>query len=193
MSLFNTVKANVTTRQAAEFYGLKINRYGMCVCPFHSDKNPSIKIDNRFHCFACGEDGDVIDFVSKYFGLSLKDAALKICDDFHISSDKIYNANAKTLKQKKSTGQKFEDTCKHYYNVLSDYLHLLKKWKIEYAPKDEFSEWHPYFCEALREISHVEYLLDTLLYGDVSDRAFLVEDCKREVIDIERRLNELTL
>ena len=107
MSLFNTVKANVTTRQAAEFYGLKINRYGMCVCPFHSDKNPSIKIDNRFHCFACGEDGDVIDFVSKYFGLSLKDAALKICDDFHISIDKIYNATANTLKQKKSTGQKF--------------------------------------------------------------------------------------
>ena len=193
MSLFDTVKSNVTTRQAAEFYGLEINRYGMCVCPFHSDRNPSMKVDKRFHCFACGEDGDVIDFVSKYFGLSLKDAAIKICDDFHISRDEKYKAVSKTLKPKKSGEQLFEETCKYYYKVLSDYLHLLKKWKNEYAPKDEISEWHPYFCEALREISHVEYLLDTLLYGDISDRAFLIEDCKREVIDIERRLNELTL
>ena len=23
----------------------------MCVCPFHDDKNPSMKVDRRFHCF----------------------------------------------------------------------------------------------------------------------------------------------
>lgn len=39
--------------------------------------------------------------------------------------------------------------------VLSNYLHLLKRWKTEYAPKDENSEWHPYFCEALKETDHV--------------------------------------
>ena len=31
---------------------------------FHNDKTPSMKLDKRFHCFGCGADGDVIDFVA---------------------------------------------------------------------------------------------------------------------------------
>ena len=75
---FDYIKDNVSARQTAEFYGLKIGRGGMACCPFHNDKHPSMKVDARFHCFGCGADGDVIDFVSQYFGLSLKDAAIKI-------------------------------------------------------------------------------------------------------------------
>jgi hypothetical protein len=56
--------------------------------------------------------------------------------------------------------------------VLSDYLHLLKEWKIKYAPESELAEWHPLFCEALENITRVEDMLDTLLSGDVVDRAF---------------------
>ena len=37
---------------------------------FYDDKNPSMKVDQRFHCFGCGEDGDVIDFTAKLFDLS---------------------------------------------------------------------------------------------------------------------------
>ena len=48
----------------------------MACCPFHDDKNPSMKVDQRFHCFGCGEDGDVIDFTAKLFDLSL------LLDDF---------------------------------------------------------------------------------------------------------------
>ena len=44
MSLFQTVKDNVTTRQAAERYGVKVNHSGMCRCPFHNDRNPSMKL-----------------------------------------------------------------------------------------------------------------------------------------------------
>jgi hypothetical protein len=40
----------------------KVGRNGMAVCPFHPDKNPSTKLDKRYHCFACQADGDVIDF-----------------------------------------------------------------------------------------------------------------------------------
>ena len=61
MNVFEAVKGNVTTRQAAEMYGIKVNRNGMAVCPFHNDKNPSMKVDKRFHCFACQADGDAVD------------------------------------------------------------------------------------------------------------------------------------
>ena len=80
MSVFDTVRENVTARQVFEYYGIRVNRYGMCSCPFHSDKHPSMKVDTRYYCFGCGEKGDAVDFVSKYFGLGLKDAAIKICD-----------------------------------------------------------------------------------------------------------------
>lgn len=60
MTIYEKAKSLVTAREAAEHYGLTVNRYGMALCPFHDDHNPSMKLDDRFHCFGCGEDGDVI-------------------------------------------------------------------------------------------------------------------------------------
>ena len=65
MNLFGAVKDSVTTRQAAESNGLQVKHGGMCRCPFHNDKTPSMKVDKRFHCFGCQADGDVIDFTAR--------------------------------------------------------------------------------------------------------------------------------
>ena len=55
MNVFEAVKQSVTTRQAAEHYGIHVNRNGMCVCPFHNDKNPSMKVVVVKHfCNICG-------------------------------------------------------------------------------------------------------------------------------------------
>ena len=45
---FKSVKGLVTAREAAEHYGLTVNRYGMALCPFHDDHKPSMKLDDRF-------------------------------------------------------------------------------------------------------------------------------------------------
>ena len=37
MNLFDLIKEQVTTREAAERYGLKVSHKGMCKCPFHDD------------------------------------------------------------------------------------------------------------------------------------------------------------
>ena len=87
MNVFEAVKQNVTTRQAAELYGISVSRNGMAVCPFHNDKNPSMKLDRRFHCFGCQADGDAADFVSRLFQLPSKEAAMKLADDFGIAYD----------------------------------------------------------------------------------------------------------
>ena len=48
-NVFEAIRENgITARQAAEHCGIKINRHGMAVCPFHKDKNPSMKIDSRW-------------------------------------------------------------------------------------------------------------------------------------------------
>ena len=88
MNVFEAVKQSVTARQAAFAYGISVGRNGMACCPFHDDRYPSMKVDRRFHCFACQADGDVIDFTSRLFGLSSKEAALKLAEDFSISFDR---------------------------------------------------------------------------------------------------------
>src|SRR5262249_48994690 len=50
--------------------------YAGC-CPFHEDKTPSFSISEEkglFHCFSCGESGDVFDFVMKLEGVSFPEA-----------------------------------------------------------------------------------------------------------------------
>ena len=84
MNIFEAVKQSVTTRQAAERYGIHVNRNGMCLCPFHNDKNPSMKADRRFYCFGCGATGDVIDFVSWLYGIGSREAAFMLAQDFSV-------------------------------------------------------------------------------------------------------------
>lgn len=55
------------------------NRIGMALCPFHADKTASMDIrKNFYHCYGCGAQGDVIDFVMKTQGLSFKEAITKL-------------------------------------------------------------------------------------------------------------------
>ncbi len=49
----------------------------MAVCPFHSEKTPSLSIDparGLFHCFGCGKSGDVFGWVQETNGLGFSDA-----------------------------------------------------------------------------------------------------------------------
>lgn len=53
------------------------NEWKAC-CPFHSDKSPSFTIwkgGERFQCFGCGAQGDVLDFVQRHYGVDLPRAA----------------------------------------------------------------------------------------------------------------------
>ena len=53
MNLFETVKTAVNAREAAQLYGVAVNRCGMALCPFHNDHHPSLLVaDDHYHCFA---------------------------------------------------------------------------------------------------------------------------------------------
>ncbi|MFR5588887.1 MAG: CHC2 zinc finger domain-containing protein [Lawsonibacter sp.] len=105
MGLFDEVKQNVTVRQAAERYGLKPNRSGLIRCIFHNDKSPSMKVDRRYYCFGCGCTGDAIDFTAQLFDIGLKDAAMKLADDFGIpysGRDRGSPQNRRSVSAKKA-------------------------------------------------------------------------------------------
>lgn len=190
MNVFEAVKGNVTTRQAAEMYGIRVRRNGMAVCPFHQDKNPSMKLDKRFHCFGCGADGDAVDFVSRLFGLSSKEAAMKLADDFGISYDSRQKPPVRPKVREPTPEQKYQIEENRCYKVLTDYFHLLRAWKEQYAPKQPDDVWHPLFVEALQRESYIEYLLDILLYGTPEEKQSLVAEQRKEVIKLEQRIAE---
>ena len=192
MNVFEAVReSGITARQAAERCGIKANRSGMAVCPFHNDKNPSMKIDRRYYCFGCGETGDAIDLVAKLYGLGKKDAALRIAADFGISFDNDRGRKPPPKRRRRlSPEQRFERAEKKCFRVLSDYLCRLREWREQYAPHSAEEEWHPLFCEALEKKDYIEYLLDILLYAPLSERVELVTDYGEEVLRIERRLEQ---
>ena len=190
MNVFEAVKQNLTTRQAAEMYGIKVNRNGMAVCPFHNDKNPSMKVDKRFHCFACQADGDAVDFVSRLFGLPGKEAAMKLADDFSIPYNERKKASIRPKIREPTPEQKYQQEENRCYKALSDYFHHLRTWKRQYAPQLPEDVWHPLFVEALQRESHIEYLLDVLLYGTAEEKKALVAEQRKEVMNLEQRFAE---
>ena len=193
MNVFDAVKQSVTTRQAAELYGVKVRRNNMASCPFHKDKTPSMKVDKRFHCFGCGADGDVIDFVSRLYGISSLEAAQKIASDFGISYDvKSAVTKPKKIICRKTDAQIYAEAEQRCFRVLSDYYHLLKKWEIDYAPSIDDETWNPLFVEALQKKSHLEYLLDILVFGEIEEKALLVMEYGKEVASLEQRISEFT-
>ena len=83
MSLYQTVKSAITVRQVGEMYGMGPDRHGMVCCPFHSDNDPSMKLnDTYYYCFGCGANGDAIDLTAKLFDLNPRQAAEKLINDF---------------------------------------------------------------------------------------------------------------
>ena len=186
-NVFEAVKQSVSTRDAAAFYGIEVKRNGMACCPFHDDKNPSMKVDQRFHCFGCGEDGDVIDFTAKLFDLSPKEAAEKLAQDFGLIYDSQAPPRRRYVRQK-TEAQKFREDRQRCYRVLSDYYHLLKKWEIDHSPRTPEEEPHPRFVEAIQKKTYVEYLLDLFLYESEEEQKAWIAEHTAEITHLERRL-----
>ena len=134
MTIYETIKVAISVKQAAEHYGLKVNRNGMACCPFHNDRHPSLKLnEDYFFCFGCGAKGDVIDLVARLFDLSSYEAAQKLASDFGL--DPKPPTAAAMAKPKRPYIRQFREDEMLCFRVLTDYLHLLEDWKVRYAPK----------------------------------------------------------
>ena len=186
-NVFEAVKQSVSTREAAAFYGIEVKRNGMACCPFHDDKNPSMKVDQRFHCFGCGADGDVIDFTAKLFDLSPKEAAEKLAQDFGLIYDSQAPPRRRYVRQK-TEAQKFREDRQQCYRVLSDYYYLLKKWEADHSPRTPEEKPHPRFVEAIQKKTYVEYLLDLFLYESEEEQKAWIAEHTAEITHLERRL-----
>jgi len=180
MNLYESVKAAVPIRQAAEHYGLKVERSGMACCPFHRDRHPSMKLnEDYFYCFGCGASGDVTDLTARLNDLGNYEAAQKLAADFGIDPERGPTVTS-VHKPKHPHIRQFREDELLCVRVLTDYLHLLEEWKLRYAPKTPEERWDVRFAEACQMLDRIEYLADLLTAGDFEERVAVVDELMKD-------------
>lgn len=164
ISYTDQIKAAVTMPEVCAAYGIEVDRKGFCRCVFHAEKTGSMKIyPDGYKCFGCGEHGDVIDFVQKYFNLSFSDAQKKLNDDLmlgfpigeRLTPDKQREAErAAQERQKKALQEKQERRrLEAEYNAALDWWVYLDKVKRD---NEAFSaEW----CYAVKKLETANHRL----------------------------------
>jgi hypothetical protein len=187
-NVFEAVKQSVTVREAAQMYGIEVNRSGMACCPFHDDKNPSLRLNEEyFYCFGCGATGDVIDFTARLYNLSPKEAAEKLAQDFGLAYDSQAPPRRRYFRQK-TEAQKFKEDRDHAFRVLADYFHLLRKWETDYSPKTPEENPDPRFMEAIQKKDYMGYLLDFFLEDSPEEQKLWMAEHQSEIANLERRV-----
>ena len=188
-NVFETVKQSITIREAAERYGIEVGRNSMACCPFHDDKNPSMKLNkDYFYCFGCGATGDVIGLTARLYNLSPKEAAEKLAQDFGL----IYDSQApprRNYVRQKTEAQKFKESRDHAFRILADYFHLLRKWETNCTPKTPVESMHPRFLEAVQQKDYIGYLLDSFLEDSPEEQKLWIAEHQSTIANLERRVN----
>ena len=200
LSIFCEVKELLTARQAAEYYGLKVRRNGTACCPFHDDKHPSMKIDKNYHCFACGVGGDAVDYVSRMFGLSQYDAALKLIEDFRLPISVIGKAMlnkqemARIRKEKAEKEriihikERFKRWCVQSIDILRDCLQEIEAVKNFLRDKPPDTVFSDDYAQMLHAAPIMNYWLDILCMGETAQKQELFIKNRKEVVKLVQRV-----
>ena len=100
-----TIRDTVTAEQIISLYGYK-TRHGFMVCPFHGDRDASLKVyqgTGGWHCFGCGRGGSVIDFVMEHENCDFRTAVVAVDHALHLGLmdpyEDPYQAETEGMKQ----------------------------------------------------------------------------------------------
>lgn len=190
MSIFEEAKERLDIKTAAEYYGIKSNRAGMCICPFHSENTPSMKLYNdNFYCFGCGEHGDVIVLAEKLFQLSPVEAIKKLNTDFILGIDLNERATPEEVNEyylKMIEKHRFKEWEEHAWNVIIEYQRILKSWLYLYKPWRPGDKPDRRHTESLHWYEYTNYLCSVFINGDDEEKKSL----KETINNIEQKLKK---
>lgn len=177
--LFDSVRAAVSARQAAERYGLEFDRSGRRArCIWHSpDRHPSLSFkDGYCRCFACNNGGSSIDLVAKLFDLPPLEAARKLDADFALGlADRpIVRPSGPSRAQMRREAEEWRRARWAFLCDVEKEAHdVLKRF-----PATEASWENPRFRNALTALGKVQIDLEKLFAADAEE----VEAIRREVV-----------
>jgi len=157
--LLTIEKEGFTPKRKGKYYWLS--------CPFHQDRNPSLKIDTErqnFFCFSCQQHGSAIDFVMALHGLSFRETLqyLKIHEPLRVNShqQKIKSLVNQFREREKSLKAELTDYYRDFHSITRD----LQTW-------EEVEE----FTEDFNLIPLAEYYLEILTSGTDEDKYYLMK------------------
>ena len=181
------IKDAVSCKAFAEFMGLRPDRKGFCVCPFHGDTDASFKIYENgekgggWCCFGCHKGGDVINLAKYWYGMEFKDAVRQVDADFGLglfedtpeSRRKAEISAAKRIKEQtrreRETREK-ETAEREFLDLLGAWLDF--KFECERLRPKTDADWTEEFAKALRarEITEIELELAELRRDSLCSR-----------------------
>ena len=180
--LYRKVKESVTMQQAVEYCGLRVIK-DKCLCPFHKDQHPSMKIypDGKgYYCFACGSGGDQVKFVARYLGVNNYDAAKELAQAFGIPIEEPVTYREKREAEKKKRCRREKD----------EFTRYARKWLMVYRSLlcEAVRTQDRHFWEGLGNLSYVDYLLECL--EQCSEQVYADKKAVSEIGKVERRVTD---
>lgn len=175
---FLVARERVTAREAAEYYGLRIDRHGKALCPFHPDQHPSMTFKNgRYRCWACDASGDAVDLVRGLYGGTFWEALQRINQDFGLNlpiSGEItpqQRAKAQERERTRALHRQFELWREGTVTQLNACIRLANT-----ADWDNLTDQQ---AEAIRRREQLEAWADQLSYGTAEEQMQLFRSRKQ--------------
>ena len=147
------IRDSVTMDQIIGLYGYRLKRGFMC-CPFHGEKEPSLKVYPKtggWHCFGCGRGGSVIDFVMEHENCSFSTAvrAIDKAMNLRLMDPCEYPEDANSQQRIQAALDRFVDAVNALCDAKIRIIELTQKMNLDFVkaieskPKQEISacEW----------------------------------------------------
>lgn len=163
------IKERVSIESILNHYNIQVNRSNFCVCMFHKDTRPSMKVNKKYvHCFSCHKSSDVIGIVMEMEKCNFEDAVkyidniykLGICSELTKEEKKKLKEQEKQRKEKElKNKRKKEIEDKILNNIITkireinNYICYLKSFK-----EINFSK----ICKLEQECDRLEYLYEII-------------------------------
>mgnify|MGYP006279156361 CR=1 FL=1 len=99
------------------------------LCPFHNEKTPSFVVSpdkQIFHCFGCGEGGDIISFLMKYRNISFIEAIKELAERSNITLPEDDDYNEEKYREKNELFKLNRDAALYFYKNLQSNKRALK-------------------------------------------------------------------
>jgi len=169
------IKQNLSMSDVLARYGVKVNRNGMCCCPIHHEKHPSMKVfKDGYNCFACGANGDIFSFVQAMEGCSFKDAFISLGGTYERQDNRQARAAVQIgFERKKRIREKSEQDERLFRKYLMGAISLCDWWIDNREPFSE--DW----CYAQNKLPWLLYVYEEkYLKGEEVEEANVYRRCR---------------
>lgn len=170
------IREQVNMFDLARDYGIKVDRHGMCSCPFHgTDKHPSMKIyKDGYKCFACGAYGDIFKFVQNVDNCDFKTAFLKLGGTYQREQNPAAEAIRRAQMNAKSAERaRTQEAEAGFKRELVRAITMCQCIIEAYEPFSD--EW----CLAKNHIDHLQDSYERYQNGEEVNKEDVFRECKR--------------